>query len=89
MVLKGDLPLNISWFLNDKPITTVENGIYVVMTSTRINQLTIESVNGNHRGFYKCIATNKAGTTVFVSELKVNGIYIDSLLSEIFLISSF
>lgn len=74
MVLKGDLPMNISWFLNDKLITTVENGINVVMTSLRINQLTIESVNGNHRGYYKCIATNKAGSSEFVSELKVNGI---------------
>lgn len=73
MSLKGDLPIKINWFLNDKPITTVENGINVVMTSPRINQLTIESVTGNHRGMFKCIAENKAGISEYEAELRVNG----------------
>lgn len=74
MVLKGDLPIDIEWYLNDLPIINGNNiGINIVMTSLRINQLTIESVNSNHRGFYKCIAKNVAGLSEYVSELKVNG----------------
>lgn len=73
MVLKGDLPIKISWFLDDKPITTVENGVHVVMTSARISQLTIESVTAYHRGNYRCLAENKAGSSDFFSELRVNG----------------
>lgn len=73
MPLKGDLPIEIKWFLNDREITTVENGITVVMTSARINQLTIESVRANHRGIYKCRAENRAGATEFEAELRVNG----------------
>lgn len=73
MTLKGDLPIKITWYLNDKPITTIENGIHVVMTSSRISQLTIESVTANHRGVYRCLAENKAGQAAHISELRVNG----------------
>lgn len=73
MVLKGDLPLKISWFLNAMPITTVENGIHVVMTSPRISQLTIESVTAYHRGNYRCVAENKAGSAQYIAELRANG----------------
>lgn len=73
MALKGDLPIQIRWYLNDKPITTVANGIHVVMTSSRISQLTIESVTAHHRGIYRCVAENKAGMAEYLSELRVNG----------------
>lgn len=73
MSLKGDLPIIISWFLNNEPITTIENGISVVMTSSRINQLTIESVTAHHRGIFKCIAQNKGGYAEYSAELRVNG----------------
>lgn len=74
MSLKGDLPIKISWFLNNEPITTVENGISVVMTSSRINQLTIEAVTAHHRGVFKCNAQNKGGYAEYSAELRVNGI---------------
>lgn len=74
MVLKGDLPLKINWHLNDKPITTVENGISVGLTSSRISQLTIESVTAYHRGIYRCTAENRAGQAEATAELRVNGI---------------
>ena len=73
MSLKGDLPIKTSWFLNNMLITTVENGINVVMTSSRINQLTIESVTANHRGIFKCVAENMAGSVEYIAELRVNG----------------
>lgn len=73
MALKGDLPININWYFNNAPVTTVENNIRVVMTSPRISQLTIESVTAYHRGIYKCVAENKAGQSQFSAELHVNG----------------
>lgn len=73
MALKGDLPMKVMWFFNDSPITTIENGIHVVMTSTRISQLTIEAVTAYHRGIYRCVAENRAGRTEHEAELRVNG----------------
>lgn len=73
MALKGDLPMKIMWYFNDEPITTIENAIHVVMTSTRISQLTIEAVTAYHRGVYRCVAENKAGRTEHSSELHVDG----------------
>lgn len=75
MALKGDLPMKITWYFNDEPITTIENGVHVVMTSPRISQLTIESVTAYHRGQYRCVAENKAGQSEYSAELRVNGTY--------------
>lgn len=76
MALKGDLPMKITWYgpFNESPITTIENGVHVVMTSPRISQLTIEAVTAYHRGHYRCVAENKAGRTEYSAELRVNGI---------------
>lgn len=73
MALKGDLPIKISWYLNDKPIMAIESGIHVIMTTTRISQLTIESVTAYHRGTYRCLAENSAGYAEYLTELRVNG----------------
>lgn len=75
MALKGDLPMKIIWYFNDSPITTIESGMHVVMTSPRISQLTIEAVTAYHRGHYHCVAENKAGRTEYSAELRVNGTY--------------
>lgn len=75
MALKGDLPMKIIWYFNDARITTIENGIHVVMTSPRISQLTIESVTAYHRGQYRCVAENNAGQNEYSAELRVNGTY--------------
>lgn len=73
MALKGDLPMKITWYFNESPITTIESGVHVVMTSPRISQLTIEAVTAYHRGQYRCVAVNKAGQTEYLAELRVNG----------------
>lgn len=77
MVLKGDLPISVKWFLNNYPITTADDSISIVKTSTRISQLSIESVQAKHRGVYKCLAENKAGVISYSTELNVNGLLID------------
>lgn len=66
--------MKIHWYFNESPITTIENGIHVVMTSSRISQLTIEAVTAYHRGIYKCVAESRAGRAEHSSELRVNGI---------------
>lgn len=72
---KGDFPLNISWTLNGKPITSI-NGINVVKTNKRISQLSIESIQAKHAGRYICIASNAAGTATHTADLHVNGIFV-------------
>lgn len=74
MALKGDLPMTIQFYFNESPITTIENGVRVVMTSSRISQLTIEAVTAYHRGTYRCVAENRAGRSEYSAELRVNGI---------------
>lgn len=71
-VSKGDFPIKIEWWLNNKLAGTLE-GIGVANTNKRVSQLTIESVQAHHTGVYKCIAENKAGKTEFSTYLNVNG----------------
>lgn len=73
MVTKGDLPLNIKWSLNGQLIISGEDGLTILKMSPRLSALTIESIKSYHRGYYKCIAENAAGSTDFSAELKVNG----------------
>lgn len=42
--------------------------------SAKSSVLNIASVAENHRGQFKCIAENKAGTAFYASEFNVNGI---------------
>lgn len=72
MVLKGDTPIDIKWFHNNLPVIS-ENGLTIMRTSPRIISLNIDAVRGNHRGVYRCVATNKAGSDEYLSELNVNG----------------
>lgn len=73
MIVKGDLPINIRWTLNERPIVSGENGITVVKLSAKTSVLNMASVEKEHRGIVKCIAENQAGTAEYSSELSVNG----------------
>lgn len=74
MISKGDLPLNIRWELNSQPILNGHHGVVIVKLSSRLSSLSINSISGEQRGIFKCIAENDAGSDEFESELKVNGI---------------
>nr|XP_017093528.2 Down syndrome cell adhesion molecule-like protein Dscam2 isoform X3 [Drosophila bipectinata] len=72
MVPKGDLPLEIRWTLNSAPIITGEHGFSLSRLNPRTSSLNIDSLEARHRGLYRCIATNRAGSTDYSAELHVN-----------------
>ncbi|XP_043064006.1 Down syndrome cell adhesion molecule-like protein Dscam2 isoform X10 [Drosophila ficusphila] len=72
MVQKGDVPITIKWTLNSRPIINGEEGITILKLSPKTSVLNIAAVEQNHRGVFKCIAENKAGSSFTTSELKVN-----------------
>lgn len=73
MIVKGDLPIQIKWTLNNEPIISGENGITINKLSAKSSVLNIASVEKEHRGVIKCIAENLAGFDAYASELSVNG----------------
>lgn len=83
VVPKGDLPLEIRWTLNGALIVNGENGFTLVRLNKRTSLLNIDSLNAFHRGVYKCIATNEAGSSEHVAELQVNGWFPLEVLLEI------
>ncbi|XP_036333519.1 Down syndrome cell adhesion molecule-like protein Dscam2 isoform X27 [Rhagoletis pomonella] len=72
MIPKGDLPMEIRWTLNSAPIITGEHGFTLSRMNPRTSSLNIDSLEARHRGVYKCIALNKAGSAEFSAELHVN-----------------
>ncbi|XP_039148175.1 Down syndrome cell adhesion molecule-like protein Dscam2 isoform X32 [Drosophila simulans] len=72
MVFKGDTPLQLHWTLNGQPITNEHVGIRIIKMSPKLSSLSIDAINGQHRGLFKCIATNAAGTSEQSAELMVN-----------------
>lgn len=72
-VLKGDLPIEISWALNGETIRRSRSDINIVATSRKNSILTIESVAAIHAGEYTCSASNIAGATSQTATLAVNG----------------
>lgn len=76
MITKGDLQnLRMKWTLNGQPIVNGENGLQVVKMSARLSSLSIESLSDRHRGIFRCIVSNDAGETHYLSELKINGTF--------------
>lgn len=71
IISKGDNPLNITWFLNGKPLHLF-HGVSVSY-SKRVASLTIESVQADHAGEYVCYASNLAGNDSYSADLNVNG----------------
>lgn len=73
-IVKGDLPIDLSWALNGVPIEPGKfSDISVSSTSKRVSLLTIDSVTARHTGEYTCTASNAAGATSYSAQLAVNG----------------
>lgn len=74
LVLNGDLPMNITWLIDGRPISEVEfPEISVSQTGRRISMLAIEAVKHRHAANYTCLAVNSAANSSYSAELKVNG----------------
>lgn len=71
LVHKGDLPVVISWFHNNRSLVD-GNGI-IIMKNKKVNSLTIDSVSSEDAGEYTCVATNRAGSATHSAVLNVNG----------------
>lgn len=74
LVAKGDLPLDIFWSLNAIPIVTGQRGISVSRMNARTSFLSVESLDAEHGGTYRCMARNGAGSADFEAVLRVNGV---------------
>lgn len=74
MINKGDLPVDIRWTLNSSPVISGENSFTITKLNARTSALNVEYLDAFHRGVYKCVASNKAGTTEYSSTLFVNGL---------------
>lgn len=74
IVNKGDLPVEMRWILNSSPVISGENGITILKLNQRTSSLNINNVEGMHRGLFKCLASNPAGTAEHSAELNVNGL---------------
>lgn len=71
-VHKGDLPMNITWYHNNKTIG-YNDGILITKAGKKISTLSIDSVQEVHSGIYTCVAENQAGQSSFSADLHVNG----------------
>lgn len=74
-ILKGDLPIEITWALNGMPIRPDRSDINILATTRKNSILSIESVAARHAGEYTCSASNKAGATSHSATLAVNGTF--------------
>lgn len=74
-VIKGDLPVNIMWLLNNRSVVNYD-GIVVNQVNKKLSTLSIDYVTADHVGEYSCKASNKAGVASFSAHLKVNGILV-------------
>lgn len=75
VVLKGDLPLDIYWTINNEPITSGVDGFTIMKLNPRTSYLSVDSLEAKHRGIYRCIAMNFAGLAEYAAELQVDGAF--------------
>ncbi len=72
VVYQGDLPLEISWLKDGKPI--VDDSIEIRVVDDYTSILTITKVQSRHSGFFTCMAKNAASSATHMAELEVKGI---------------
>ena len=72
-VSSGDLPINISWQFNNRPLTNKDVNISPI--GKRASAISIDQVSWEHVGNYTCVGENRAGRASFSAELFVNGLF--------------
>ncbi|KAJ8667921.1 hypothetical protein QAD02_009584 [Eretmocerus hayati] len=71
-VMKGDLPIDISWTFNGEPINLDTHPSISVSKTKKNSLLNIDSVSGYHAGEYTCVASNLVGSSTRSAILAVN-----------------
>lgn len=71
-VIRGDLPLTITWTKDGKPLDP-EHNVAVESADDFSSSLTFRSVAARHRGNYTCAAGNAAATVNHTAPLLVHG----------------
>lgn len=71
-MIKGDVPVNISWSFNNIPLAATERTT-VVRLSQKVSTLSIDGADASHIGLYTCVAKNGAGSDSSSTYLHVNG----------------
>ncbi|XP_034653921.1 Down syndrome cell adhesion molecule-like protein Dscam2 isoform X34 [Drosophila subobscura] len=71
-VIKGDLPINITWVLNNHTLNSGDLDVVIGRMSSKSSTLNIDYIAAEHRGLYTCLARNEAGESSYSAELKVN-----------------
>ncbi|XP_071631661.1 Down syndrome cell adhesion molecule 1 isoform X13 [Temnothorax longispinosus] len=72
-ILKGDMPMDISWSFDGVPIdTSKDTGITITKISKHLSTLSIDGVSARHAGEYACSASNLAGSVSRSTTLTVN-----------------
>ncbi|XP_076173876.1 Down syndrome cell adhesion molecule 1 isoform X15 [Ptiloglossa arizonensis] len=72
-ILKGDMPMDISWAFNGVPIDASKDAsITVTRISKHLSTLSIDGVSARHAGDYACSASNLAGSVSRSATLTVN-----------------
>lgn len=76
LVSEGDLPLNITWYVNGHSLTSLTDlGISTSMFGQKTSVLLIDSVGAQHRGNYTCTVYSIPSATMaqFTTELNIRG----------------
>jgi len=55
-VIKGDLPINITWVLNNHTLNSGDLDVVIGRMSSKSSTLNIDYIAAEHRGFYTCLA---------------------------------
>ena len=71
-VLRGDLPLEISWHVDGAAADGVR-GARVISAGPRMSILTLQAVGADSSGVYKCTASNDVGEATHSAQLTVKG----------------
>lgn len=72
-VARGDLPLDIFWSLNGIPVVSGEHSVTVLRPNARTSMLSVDWLDAQHRGTFRCMARNVAGQAEQLAVLHVNG----------------
>lgn len=84
-VARGDLPVDIFWSLNMMPVVSGEHSFTVLRPNGRTSILSVDWLDAQHRGTYRCMARNVAGQAEHEAQLHVNGVYSNILYQQLLL----